>query len=106
MAKKQAKKHKQKKHRKFWFGFKVFILLLLLTILIGGIVLYVKYGDDIFAMQDEAKALVQASSSETFRSSETTIAYNSKGKQIAVIKGDKDAYYVTLDKIPDYAKMR
>lgn len=104
MAKKQAKKHKQKKHRKFWFGFKVFILLLLLTILIGGIVLYVKYGDDIFAMQDEAKALVQASSSETFRSSETTIAYNSKGKQIAVIKGDKDAYYVTLDKIPDYAK--
>lgn len=104
MAKKQAKKHKQKKHRKFWLGFKVFILLLLLTILVGGIVLYFKYGDDIFAMQEEARALVQASSSETFRSSETTVAYNKKGKQIAVIKGDKDAYYVTLDKIPDYAK--
>lgn len=104
MAKKQAKKHRQKKHRKFWFGFKVFILLLLLTMLIGGIVLYFKYGDDVFAMQDEARALVQASSSETFRSSETTIAYNSKGKQIAVIKGDKDAYYVSLDNIPDYVK--
>ncbi|MBO5486827.1 MAG: penicillin-binding protein, partial [Eubacterium sp.] len=104
MAKKQAKKRRQKKHRKFWFGFKIFLLTFLVTILIGGIVLYFKYGDDIFAMQDEARALVQASSSETFRSSETTIAYNSKGKQIAVIKGDKDAYYVSLDNIPDYVK--
>ncbi len=104
MAQKQAKKHRTKKHRKFWFGFKVFILLFLLIMLVGGIILYFKYGDDIFAMQDEARALVQASSSETFRSSETTLAYNSKGKQIAVIKGDKDAYYVTLDNIPDYVK--
>lgn len=99
---KKAKKHK--KHRKFWLVVKVIILVLLLSILAGGLYFYFKYGDDIFAMQDEARALVQASSAETFRSSETSIAYNSKGKQIAVLKGDKDAYYLDIDSIPKYAK--
>ncbi len=105
MAKNTAKKvKKHKKHRKFWLVVKVIVLLLLLTILIGGLFLYFRYGKDVFAMQDEAKALVQASTTETFRTSETSIAYNSKGKQIAVLKGDKDAYYLDIQSIPDYAK--
>ena len=104
MAKNKPKKKKHKKHRKFWLGVKIFILLLLLTILFGGLFFYFKYGDELFAMHDEAKALVQASSAETFRTSETTIAYNRKGKQIAVLKGDKDAYYLELESIPQYAK--
>ncbi len=105
MAKNKSKKtRKHKKHRKFWLVIKIFVLLLLTTILVGGLILYFKYGDDIFAMQDEAKALVRASTTETFRSSETSIAYNSKGKQIAVLKGEKDAYYLDIDSIPDYAK--
>lgn len=105
MAKNKTKKvKKQKKHRKFWLVFKLVILFLLLTILIGGLVFYFKYGKQIFAMQDEAKALVQASSTETFRTSETSIAYNNKGKQIAVLRGDKDAYYLPLGSIPQYAK--
>lgn len=102
MAKNKTKKHK--KHRKFWLGFKIFLLLFLLSILVGGIIFYFKYGKQIFAMQDEAKALVQASSAETFRTSETSIAYNSKGKQIAVLKGEKDAYYLGIESIPEYAK--
>lgn len=105
MAKNNSKKPKKhKKHRKFWLVIKILILLLLTTILVGGLIFYFKYGDDIFAMQDEAKAIVQASTPETFRSSETSIAYNSKGKQIAVLKGEKDAYYLDINSIPDYAK--
>lgn len=105
MAKNKTKKVKKpKKHRKFWLGFKIAILFILLTILIGGLIFYFKYGKQIFAMQDEAKALVQASSAETFRSSETSIAYNNKGKQIAVLKGDKDVYYLGIDAMPQYAK--
>lgn len=100
----REKTKKKKKHRKFWFGFKIAVLVLLLLILIGGIILYFKYGDDIFRMQDEAKKLVSASTTETFRSSETSIAYNNKGKQIAVLKGEKDSYYVDFDNIPEYAK--
>ncbi len=100
-----AKKTKKvKKHRKFWLVVKIFILLFLLSILGLGLFFYFRYGEDLFAMQREAKALVQASSAETFRTSETSIAYNNKGKQMAVLKGDKDAYYLDLDSMPEYAK--
>lgn len=105
MAKNPSKKvKKRKKHRKFWLVFKIVLLILLLTILVGGLIFYFRYGKDIFALQDEAKALVKASTEETFRSSETSIAYNSKGNQIAVLKGEKDAYYVDINSIPEYAK--
>lgn len=101
MAKeKGVKKKRQKKHPKFWLGFKIVLLIFLLTILIGGIVFYFKYGKDIFAMQEEAVSLVTKSSTETFRSSETSIVYNNKGKEIAKLKGEKDSYYLSLDKIP------
>ena len=102
---KSIKKRKKKKHPRLRLAIKVSVLLLLLSILVVGIFLYFKYGKDIFEMQSEAKALVQASTTETFRSSETSIAYNKKGtKQIAVLKGDKDAYYLSIDKIPVAAK--
>lgn len=85
------KNKKQRKHPKFWFGFKIVLLLFLLTILVGGIIFYFKYGKDIFAMQDDAVALVKESSIDTFRSSETSIVYNNKGKEIAKLKGEKDS---------------
>ena len=91
------KNKKQRKHPKFWLGFKMVLLLFLLTILVGGIIFYFKYGKDIFAMQDDAVALVKESSIDTFRSSETSIVYNNKGKEIAKLKGEKDSYYLTLD---------
>ena len=91
---KNKKQKRQRKHPKFWLGFKIFILLILVTILVGGIVLYVKYGRDIFQMQDEAVQMVSGSTEDTFRDSETTIAYNANGKQIAVLKGEKDSYYL------------
>ena len=101
---KQKKQKKQKKHPKFWFGFKIFLLMFLVTLLVVGIVFYVKYGRDIFRLQDEAVQLVKDATEETFRDSETTIAYNSKGKQIAVLKGEKDSYYMPIDEIPRYVK--
>lgn len=105
MAKNPSNKvKKRKKHRKFWLVFKIILLIILLTVLVGGLIFYFRYGQDIFALQDEAKALVKASTEETFRSSETSIAYNSKGNQIAVLKGEKDAYYVDINSIPEYAK--
>mgnify|MGYP002621291730 CR=1 FL=1 len=99
-----AKKKKHKKHRKFWLVVKILILLILLSILGVGLFLYFKYGDQVFAMQQEAKEIVDASSPDTFRSSETSIAYDNKNVQIAVLKGDKDTYYMSIDKIPQYVK--
>ena len=103
-TKRRRKPKKVKRHRKFWLVFKIVILVILLTILGVGIFLYFKYGDMVFSMQEEAKILVDASTPETFRASETSIAYDNKGKQIAVLKGDKDSYYLSIDKIPKYVK--
>lgn len=101
MAKeKKIKQKRQKKHPKFWLGFKIVLLIFLLAILVGGLVFYFKYGKDIFAMQEDAIALVDKSTTETFRASETSIVYNNKGKEIAKLKGEKDSYYLSLDKIP------
>ena len=38
-----ATKMKQKKHRKFWLVIKVMILIMLLTVLAGGLFMYFKY---------------------------------------------------------------
>lgn len=102
--KRRKKPKKIKKHRKFWLVVKIFILVILLSILGVGLFLYFKYGDMVFAMKDEAKILVDASTPETFRASETSIAYDNKGRQLAVLKGDKDSYYLSIDKIPQYVK--
>ena len=58
MAKNKKKTKRQRKHPKFWLGFKIFILVFLLAILVAGTIFYVKYGRDIFAMQDEAIQMV------------------------------------------------
>mgnify|MGYP002853592480 CR=1 FL=1 len=98
------KQKKQKKHPKFWLGFKIFIFVFLLAILGGGIFLYEKYGKTFLSYQDEAVATISASTEDDFMNAQNTIAYNSKGKQIAILKGDKDAYYMKLEQIPDYVK--
>ncbi len=101
---KKKKQKKQRKHPKFWLGFKIFILSLLVGILTVGAVFYFKYGKALFQLQDEAVQLVKNSTPDTFRDSQTTIAYNAKGKQLAILKGDKDTYYMSQDEIPQYVK--
>ena len=48
--------------------------------------------------------MVQASTEDTFKSSEASFIYDSKGKVLAKLKGDHDSYYLTFDKIPQYVK--
>ncbi len=79
---------------------KIFLLLTLLTVLTVLIIFYVKYGDDILQMQKDAKELVANSTEETFRQSETSLVYDSNGKILSVLKGEKDSYYIALDEIP------
>ena len=91
--------------RKFLLALRVTLLLVLLTVLIGGIVFYFTYGQDLIAMQQEAKKAVGESTVQTFCSTETSVVYASNGKEIADLKGEKDVYYLSNDEIPDYVKM-
>lgn len=100
---KTKKQKKVKKHPKFWFVFKIVLLLGLLTAVALTIILYLKYGDAVITAKNDAQALVDASSPETFRAAETSIVFDKNGKQIATLKGDKDVFYVGLDSIPQAA---
>lgn len=103
MAKKKKEK-KQKKHPKLWLAIKIALLLMLLMGIILTIVVYVKYGDIIIEARQNAITVVGESSVDTFRANETSLVFDENGKQIAILKGDKDVYYITLENIPQAAK--
>lgn len=83
---------------------KLLLLLLLLTILVAGVFLYMKYGKQVIALREEAVTLVRQSTTETFRQSETSEVYDTNGKLLTTLKGTKNTYYLEYDMIPDMAK--
>lgn len=108
MAKKKKKKVSRIKSpalRRFLLALKVSLLVILLVVLVGGIIFYFTYGREMLEMQSTAKREVAASTVETFRQAETSIIYDTKGKEITELKGEKDVYYLESSEIPDAVKM-
>lgn len=95
---------KEKKHPKLRFALKIFFLLFLLAVLAVMVIFYVKFGDDLLRWRNEAKRNVALSTTDTFRSSETSFIYSADKKVIAKLTGDKDSYYLTFDQIPQSVK--
>lgn len=62
------------------------------------------YAAKVSAMKTEAVSMVSHSSKDTFRKSQTSIAYDINGKTLSVLKGEKDAYYIEYEDIPIYVK--
>ncbi len=79
---------------------KVFILLFLLAVAVGLFYFYNRYGKIILKFQKEARDIVRASSEETFRSSQTSLVYDTDGELISALRGVKDAYYIEYKDIP------
>jgi len=102
-TKKKKKTKKPKKFSKFRLFLKVFFLLVLLAILGVLVFFYFRYGNDLFGWKKEAKELVEHSSRDTFRASETSFIYASNKKPIARLRGDKDTAYITFEEIPQEA---
>lgn len=103
--KKKASKIKSPALRRFLMALKVSLLVILIAIVVGGTIFYFTYGKDLLAMQATAKRDVQASNVDTFRQSETSIIYDSKGKEISELKGEKDVYYLDSSEIPDAVRI-
>ena len=105
MAKKEKKQKKQKSpvRRAIGIVIKIIIALLLTIVVVGGILLYMKYGKRIMAMESDAKKIVAQSSLETFRQNETSIIYDSNGTIISKLKGERDVYYIKYKDIPKKA---
>lgn len=100
----RGRKGKRKRSRafmRFKLAVQILILLFLLTLLILGVVFYIKYGNKILKIQQEAKQIISQSDLDSFRQSETSLVYGSKGNLLSVLKGEKDVYYIYYEDIPD-----
>ena len=62
------------------------------------------YGQQVSELQAEAKSFVAKSTTDTFKATETSIAYDINDQMISVMRGEKDVYYVDSERIPTYCK--
>lgn len=79
---------------------------ILLTLILGALAVYFfgGYATKIKELRVEADQLVKDSTEETFRASQTSVVYDVNGKEISVVKGEKDSYYLAYDNIPEGVK--
>ena len=105
MAKKVKKQKRQKNpvERAIGIVIKIIIALLLAIVVIGGVLIYMKYGKNLIAMESDAKKIVSKSTMETFRQNETSIIYDANGNIMSKLKGEKDVYYIKYSDIPQVA---
>lgn len=97
-----AKRKKAKKHRLFWFLVKLQIFMML--VVVAGF-LYYNYGGYAKQLQEirqDAIRMVRESTDVTFIPSQTSVLYDTNGKLISFIKGEKEADYVEYEDIPAY----
>ena len=97
---KRERKRKRKKVRRIILSY-LFIVIVLIGV-IGGYIVYEKYGKDVLAFRDEAIELVANSTVDNFRQDETSVVYDANGKKIREVTGEKEVYYKTYDEIPAY----
>lgn len=83
-----------------FIGLKVMLITMAVLFVVGLVVFYFTYGKQILKLRDEAIELVEASNVDTFRCSETSLVYDTNGKLLSEIKGEKDSYYIEYDQIP------
>jgi len=105
LAKKVKKQKRQKNpvERAIGIVLKIIIALLLAIVVIGGVLIYMKYGKKLIAMESDAKKIVSKSTMETFRQNETSIIYDANGNIMSKLKGEKDVYYIKYSDIPQVA---
>lgn len=93
----ESKKKKKKKRKKRKILLKVSIVFLLLVV-IG----WFTFGAKVMKLRSEAKELVAQSTEDTFKASQTSIVYDTNGKQLLKFKGEKDVYYLKYKELPVY----
>ncbi len=100
---KKEKKERRKKRRKVRRIIISYLLVVFLLIgVIGGYFIYEKFGKKLLAYREEAIELVENSSEKTFRQDETSVVYDTNGKKLREVTGEKEVYYKTYDEIPAY----
>ena len=82
-----------------WF-FSIMLLLIVGSAIGAGIFFYPK----LHTLYLDASQKVNNIKEDTFKSAQTSLVYDADKNVIAKLKGEKDAYYLEIDKITDYTK--
>lgn len=100
----KEKKNVNKKRRR-WIRFVKFEIVMLVLLSAGIAFFYFGgYAAKISKLRKEADHFVANCNEDTFKASQTSIAYDVNGNTLSVLKGEKDSYYVESDDIPSYVK--
>lgn len=97
------KKHRSRFRRRLRWILLISSFVFSVTMLVGILIFYLKYGDTFSNYQKQAEQLVGESDLNTFRQTETSLVYDSNKKLISVLKGAKDVYYLEYKDIPETA---
>lgn len=97
------KNRAKKKYHGFWVFVRIQAVLLALTA--GALAYYFwgGYAQTVNQLSAEAKQMVRSANADTFRPVQTGVLYDANGGQIAVLKGEKDVYYIGIEDIPSDA---
>lgn len=99
--KRQARKERRKKRKRVRRIILSYLLVIfLLVVVIGGYYVYERFGKYFIKYRDAAIEVVADSTPETFRQDETSIVYDTNGKKLREVTGEKEVYYKTYDEIP------
>lgn len=97
---KRDRRRKRRKVRRIILSY--LLMIFLLVGVIGGYYAYEKFGKKLLAYREQAIEIVENSSESTFRQDETSVVYDTNGKKIREVTGEKEVYYKTYDEIPAY----
>lgn len=98
---KKTNKKKSKKYRKLRRKRIIRIVLIVIGLLIiAGLILFGPKIGKVIQLQKEAKKLVESSTYDTFKSTQTTVIYDTNGTELCTMRNTKDLYYLKFDKIP------
>lgn len=96
-TKKMSKKSKKLRRKRILkIVFIIFGVLFLIALIIFGPKL-----TKVFQLQKEAKKIVDASSYDTFKSTQTTVIYDTDGNELCTMRNTKDLYYLNFSEIPE-----
>lgn len=102
---KYRKKMRIARRKDFFRSFGKVILGLCIVFLVlfaaGNMLLKKVTGQTLFGIMAEAKNVVEESTPDTFRLSETSYIYSEDGTELAKLAENEDATYLTYDKIPE-----
>ncbi|MCR4716162.1 MAG: transglycosylase domain-containing protein, partial [Lachnospiraceae bacterium] len=98
------KKRRRKKYRVLTLLFQTFFIVAFMACVAVALAIYAKYGQKVLDLYAVAQEIVEKSSEDDFKVSETSLVYDGNGDLLKTLKGERDTYYIESTAIPDDVK--